>query len=317
VLPWIVGPGSLVAVVVACVADPGGVRDLRSELGGAHPVALLIAANCVVVVPFATAAAWRSALAARGESLTFAESWASYGVGSLANAVLPARLGEAARIESFARRLDRPRPRWVACGASAAVALAQSAGLGLVLAIGTAAGVVPVWGLVPPIALLAGALAVRVGAGRASATGRLAKAISDAHLPAAAWARVSGWILATALARLAATAAVLASLGVDHPFDGALIATGARALGNAVPLPGGAGLPAATMALGLSRFGVGADAAAAAAISFHTLETCVGLVFGAVGLVLGRGEARRQRHVRLADLTCRARPGRVPVAQHP
>jgi uncharacterized membrane protein YbhN (UPF0104 family) len=309
---------AIVPVFAAVAAARGPLRELSSELRAERPLPLLIAAACMVVVPFATAAGWRSALAAGGESLTFAGSCASYGVGSLANAVLPARLGEAARIASFARRLDHPRPRLTACGVSAAVALAQSAALGLVLSIGAAAGVIPLWGLAPPLVVVAGACAVRAYAARARGAGRLASWISGAALRPLAWARLSGWILATALARLAATAAVLASLGVDRPLEGALVAVGARALGNAVPLaPGGAGLPAATMALGLTRYGVGADAAAAAALSFHALETCVGLLFGAAALALGRGESRRRDGIRLVDDGRRTRRGRLAVAQHP
>jgi uncharacterized membrane protein YbhN (UPF0104 family) len=276
-----------VGVLAFAVGGRGPLDRAASRLEEQRPAPLLLAAVCALAVPLATTAAWRSVLASRGERLGFGGSCGCYGMGSLANAVLPAKLGEAARIEAFARRLADPRRRLVACCASALVGLTQSAVLALVLAAGAIAGALPLWAAAPSCALVPAAVCARALATRGRCDGRFARAAAAVALSPAAWARVAGWIAVAALARLAAIAAVLASLQVHHPLDAAVVAVGAQALGNIVPLaPGGLGVPAAAMALGLSRFGLGGETATAAALSFHALETCVGVGFGLCGLAL-------------------------------
>jgi uncharacterized membrane protein YbhN (UPF0104 family) len=285
-LPWLLPIAGVLAVGVAA---RGRLGEAAARLGDERPAPLLLAAACAAAVPLATTAAWRSALASRGGGLGFGESWSCYGLGSLANAVLPAKLGEVARIEAFARRLPAPRRRLVAGGASALVGLTQAAALALILAAGAAAGALPAWAAAPALALVPAALCVRATASRGRAGGKVAGAVAAVALSPGAWVRVAGWVAVAAVARLAAIGAVLASLHVHHPVDAAVVAVGAQALGNVVPLaPGGAGVPAAAMALGLTRFGLGGETATAAALSFHAVETCTSAAFGLCGLALAR-----------------------------
>jgi uncharacterized membrane protein YbhN (UPF0104 family) len=297
---------------VVAVGFRGPFGEAASRVGDEQPAPLLLAAVCAFTVPFATTAAWRSALASRGARLGFGESWSCYGLGSLANTALPARLGEAARIEAFARRLPDGRRRVAACCASALVGLTQSAALALIIAVGAIAGPLPVWAAAPFVALVAATLCAHAMVSRGRRGGKVARAVAAVAISPVGWARVAAWIALSALARLAAVAAVLASLQVHHPLDAAVVAVGAQALGNLLPLaPGGAGVPAAAMALGLGRFGIGGETAAAAALCFHALETCAGIVFGLCGLAL----ARRRLGPRTAHLPLR--PPAVPVVQRP
>jgi uncharacterized membrane protein YbhN (UPF0104 family) len=116
-----------------------------AELAQERRLPLLMAAACAVAVPAATAAAWRTVLGRRGEALSFREAWGCYGTGCLANTVLPARLGEAVRIGSFARRSGGSDRRLRAVGAAAAIGLGQSLVFGLVITVGAASGVLPAW----------------------------------------------------------------------------------------------------------------------------------------------------------------------------
>ena len=114
-------------------------------------------------------------------------------------------------------------------------------------------------------------------------------ATATATLTATAWARLLGCVSVGALARLLLATAVLDALSVPHPLAAAVVGIGALALGNALPLaPGAAGVPAAAMAMGLSRSGIHTGSAVAAAISFH-VETAAAIVFAAVGWLVMRG----------------------------
>ena len=118
----------------------------------------------------------------------------------------------------------------------------------------------------------------------------LASPATATALTATAWARLLGCVSVGALARLLLATAVLDALSVPHPLAAAVVGIGALALGNALPLaPGAAGVPAAAMAVGLSRSGIDTGSAVAAAISFHAFETAAAIVFAAVGWLVMRG----------------------------
>jgi uncharacterized membrane protein YbhN (UPF0104 family) len=242
-----------------------------------------------VLVPAATSAAWRSVLDSCGERLTFREAWGCYGVGCLANTVLPARMGEAARVASFARRSRHERSRWLACGVSATIGLGQSVVFAGVLSVGAAGGLIPVWAAAVSLVLPLVGVVTGVFAVRRRGDGRIACLATAARLAPTAWARALGWITVSGIGRLLTVAAVLEALSVPHPVAGAFVAIGARAVGGAVPFaPGGAGVGAAAMAIGLSRTGVDTGTALAVAVSFHTLETAASVLFGATGWLLLR-----------------------------
>ncbi len=260
-----------------------------AALGSQRPLPLGVAILCALLVPLMTAAAWRSALHSHREALSFRDAWGCYGAGSLANSVLPGGAGEAVRIESFARRLGSPRRRLLACGTSATIALSQALVLSVVLAAGVAAGALPLWAIVPALALPGGLGAARLLLARRRPDGHLAQAAAVVGLSRLAWARLLAWLVGSALLRLLAVAAVLDALAAPHPVTSAVVAIGARAIGNAIPLaPGSVGVPAAAMAIGLHRAGIANGTAVAAALSFHALETGAALMFGIAGFVLLR-----------------------------
>ena len=285
------GSGSFlfVAVLVLSVRAARGPLDAASaELAHQRPLPLVVGGVCALVVPAATAAAWRSILTSCGEELAFREAWGCYGLGCLANAVLPAKLGEALRVESFARRSRHGRRRWFVSGVSATVALGQSVVFAGVVTLGAVGGALPIWAAASAVALpvvagIAAAIAVR-----AREDGRLSCLATAASLSPAAWARAVGWIAASSVARLLTAAAVLAALSTPHPIAGAFVTIGARALGGAVPFAPGGGVGAAAVAIGLTRTGLDPGTALAAAVSFHALETVASLLFGSTGWLLLR-----------------------------
>jgi hypothetical protein len=117
-------------------AGPAARDSLSSawhELAGGRRFPLVLAAACEPLVPGLTAAAWRSVLAAHGALPDVRQAWWCYGAGSLANTLLPGRMGDALRIELFSRRLPHSRRRWLACGVATSMGLVQSVVLGLVL----------------------------------------------------------------------------------------------------------------------------------------------------------------------------------------
>jgi hypothetical protein len=268
----------------------------RAQLGAAatqladeHGLPLVVAAICAPLVPAATAAGWRSVLASRGLSLTAAEAWGCYGLGSIANTFLPGRAGDALRIELFSRRLQHSSPRWLACGIATSVGLAQSLVFGIVLGVGSLLGALPIWTIAPSLVVPAATWAVARGALRRKPGDRIACLATAATLPLPAWARVIGWLATAAIARLFLVGAVLEALRVPDPVSVAIVAVCGLAVGNAVPFaPGCAGIAAAAMSVSLGDAGLHASTAVAAAVSFHAFETAAGLLFGASGWMLLR-----------------------------
>jgi uncharacterized membrane protein YbhN (UPF0104 family) len=250
---------------------------------------LFIAGLCAPLAPAATAGAWRSVLASRQNGLTVAEAWGCYGLGSVANTFLPGRAGDALRIELFSRRLRQRNRRWLACGVAASVGIAQSAVFGCILAMGSLLGALPIWAIVPALALpcvtwCAGRIALRRQPGE-----RVACLATAAMLSPLAWARLLTWTATAALARFLLAVAVLGALGVPDAVPIAIVALGGAAAGNSLPFaPGGAGVAAATMSLALRQAGLSTSTAVAAAVTFHAFETAAGLLFGASGWLLLR-----------------------------
>jgi uncharacterized membrane protein YbhN (UPF0104 family) len=276
-------------LVGAALVARGRVEASAGDLLDARGLPLLVAAVCAPLVPAATAGAWRSVLVSRGVPLGAAEAWGCYGLGSVVNTFLPGRAGDALRIELFSRRLNEQGRRWLACGVSAAVGLAQSIVFGCVLGLGSLLGALPAWTLAPALALPAatwgaGRLALRRRPGA-----RVACLATAATLAPLAWSRLLAWVAAAALARLLLVVAVLTALDVPQALTVALVAVCGLAVGNALPFaPGGVGVAAATMSVALGHAGVPASAAVAAAMSFHAFETAASLLFGATGWLLLR-----------------------------
>jgi hypothetical protein len=101
--------------------------------------------------------------------------------------------------------------------------------------------------------------------------------------PAAAIELIA-WVGACTAATILASACVGAALGVPHPVAAALVIVPAMELAKMLPItPGNVGLTSAAVAVALHAHGVPGEAAVAAGITLHAVETVVGLGFGAAG----------------------------------
>jgi uncharacterized membrane protein YbhN (UPF0104 family) len=267
------------ALVLAAVLARGSVGDAAAILEGLRPFPLALAGVALVVTLAASAAAWRSALLSAGAELRFREAWGCYGIGSLANAVLPARLGEAVRIGLFANRVDHADRRWLSGGACLAVAGARAVVYTTTCVLATLAGVLPAWTLSGP-AIALGAAALGLSAFRR----RLRRLGVGAVLTWPRGSALLGWAALSAVCRLGAATCVLAALDVGHPLRSALLGLGALAVAGTLPIaPGGVGVAGAGMALALHSSGIPVATAAAAALAFHAVETLASLLFGSTG----------------------------------
>ncbi len=258
-------------VAAAAAADP------RLELAAAAGFACSLAA---------TALGWRLAFGALGARLSPLDSCARYAAGSIVNTLLPARLGDAARVALFGRSLPR-REGWVltSAGILGAMALCRGVVHALVIACAAFTGVVPLW----PLASVAAAFAIVV-------TGlvvvhRRGRSVRIERLICASALLVSrpllglgllGWSLLAVIARVVAAASVAAAVGLPSPFLTALVITAALDVAATLPLtPGGLGLTSGAISFALTTQGVPLPAALAAGLVFHLVETLTSLGFAA------------------------------------
>ena len=87
-----------------------------------------------------------------------------------------------------------------------------------------------------------------------------------------------GWVAACTGATILASACVGAALGVPHALAAALVIVPAIELAKLLPItPGNVGLTSAAVAIALHAHGVPLEAAVAAGITLHAVETVVGL----------------------------------------
>jgi uncharacterized membrane protein YbhN (UPF0104 family) len=240
--------GGTIAMLVVALW-PGLLRDevehALEGLGKANPALLWLAAAGFLAALLCSASAWRAAIG----GVDRAEATARYAVGSLVNSVAPAHAGDAVRLALFARVAPDRRMR-TAGKALAGVGITRLALVGLLL-------LATVW----PYAL-AGFLLVPF------------------------FGRVAIWVACATIARLLAAAAVAASLGVHSPFLAALLVLPAIDAAGLLPLtPGNIGLKSGAIAIALQSQGVDVTTALSSGIAFHAVETVVGLVFGASGVV--------------------------------
>ena len=286
----IAGVGALAAGAVYAHATLAGAAVRLRSLDVA-PTALACAALLLALA--SSAFAWRCALRSAGGEIRFGTACGCYGLGSLANAVLPARLGDAIRVGLFARHVEHShRGRLSAC-ACLAVAGSRAVVYLLLCSAGAAAGLLPGWLLLAPLAVAVPLVYRRRLAGLGLA-------------PA-----VFGWATVSAAGRLAGGAAVLYALDVANPVGSAFVGLTALAAAGVLPIaPGAVGVAGAGMAIALEQSGVAAPTAVAAAVAFHALETLASVAFGTGGWLALRfapGGAEARRALR------RGRDGAVPA----
>lgn len=268
-------------------------------LGGASRPWLTVATLGFALAFCCGVAAWRVALAAAGAPIGRRQAGARIGIGCLVNSVAPAKLGDAVKLALCARVADVPDRLWTAGGVYAALAAARTLSLVALVAVGWSVGAVPMW----PLAVLLAVLGVVAIA--AAASSRLRNHPHLTHFLSAVRAlthdrRLAGailfWTAATTLARLIATGAVAAALGVNHPVVAAMLILPALDLAGAFPLtPGAVGIGSGAVAGALATRGIAAPDALATGIALQGLETLVSLVAGTSGALYlaAPGTARR------------------------
>ena len=105
---WVIPTaGTVVLVVVAVVLflHRGRLADSVGLIKDANISYVWLAAVAFLGSLVASASAWRTTLAGCGSRVSRVDACARYGVGSLFNSFLPARVGDAARITLFSRTL--------------------------------------------------------------------------------------------------------------------------------------------------------------------------------------------------------------------
>jgi uncharacterized membrane protein YbhN (UPF0104 family) len=159
--------------------------------------------------------------------------------------------------------------------------------LGVLIAIGSAGGVLPRWPLLVITLIVAGAVAVAVVSQRLSLPVRIERLLAAFRSLAASprdLAVVSGWALAGAAAKVAAATAIVAAFGIDSPLRAALVLVPAVELAAILPItPGNVGLASAAVALALGSQGVESRMALSAGIAFGAVELLTGIAVGAAG----------------------------------
>jgi uncharacterized membrane protein YbhN (UPF0104 family) len=237
------------------------------------------AAACYAAALICCAGSWRALL----PEVRLRDAIPRYGVGSLANTLLPARAGDAVRVTLFARSIPG--------GALAVVGAVAVAGIArwLVLTPLGVAGVLD--SSLPPAALLAGgvvALPLPIAyalAGRGSArAGRLIAPLRAAGR--AEFRSVTGWVAGILAARVFAAAVVAQAFNVPHPLAAALLVVPALELAGIVPLtPANLGVAGGAAALAFHAHGVDMKTALAAGLTLHTVETLTSVAIGAASAV--------------------------------
>jgi len=302
-----VAVGLLALVVVLMIPNALGTRidETATRIGDARPLWLWIAGASFLGTLVFTAGAWRCAFRQCGAEISRTQALARFGIGSLVNSVSPARLGDAARIALFSRSLDGPDRLWTSGGIFAAIGAMKLVMLVAIVVAASASQTIPIW---PIVALAGGVVLVAV---LSLVTRRLPFANHAQHLLDAfrtlahsrrGSAQLAGWVLAGMLARLAAVAAILISLGIPSPLASALIIVPALDLAGLVPLtPGNIGMTSAAVAAALQSRGVDFTKALTAGLAFHAVEALASLGFGLAGaLMLARFRSPRLRRVTLA-----------------
>ncbi|HEY1369530.1 MAG TPA: lysylphosphatidylglycerol synthase domain-containing protein [Gaiellaceae bacterium] len=303
----LVATGVLTLIVVVVAATPQllgrRVGDAVGLLGEADPAFLWLAGLGFFCSLVGAAGSWRSAIGLCEGRLTLVDACTRYGVGSLVNTFVPARVGDAVRVALFSRALPHPSRVWSTGGACVAVGAARALVLAVLVVIGTFVGALPLW----PVLVLGGSVALAVAVAVAVRGRRPGNRVSHAFdafrglgREPVAGLRIVGWVALSTVGRVGAAAAVAAALGVSAPLSAALIVVPALDLAGLMPLtPGNLGVTSTAVAMALQARGVGVLDSLASGIAFHAVETAVGISFGSAAtlLLVGLPSGGRRRLV--------------------
>lgn len=297
----LLGLGLLVAaaaLVAGTQAGRGRLTQALDVVGRVHPAWLLLAGLGFAVALLSTAAAWEVGLRACGGRSTYTQVAARCAIGSLVNSVAPAHLGGAVRVGLLSRTLPGRDPVWRTCGVGGAVAMARTLALAVLVFGAAAAGRIPLW---PAPLLAVGALVVLAVCARLSerVAGRVGSLLQTFRSQARSPRRgldLLAWIACSFAARLAATVAIVAALGIPRPLPVAVVLLAAVALAGVLPLtPGNIGAGAAAATVALHGTGLGFNVALALGITFQAIETCAGVMLGIAGTAVVSAPGTRLR----------------------
>lgn len=265
------------------------IGDAFVGLASASPAQLWLAASAFLGGIVAMGCAWRAGLRTCGGSIGTFDASARYAVGSLVNSVAPGGCGGPVRIALFARTLPSRDRVWTSTGVATAIGVARTPALAvLVLAAAVLAGF-PLWPLLVLVAAMAAAVVVALVARRRTPHAHVAHVLDAfralGRSPRAAVSLV-GWVTASTGARLVAATTIAAAFDVSSPLAAAAVMLPALALSGLVPLtPGNLGVGSGAIAVGLHMLGVDGGTAIAVGIAFQGVETAIGLLAGAIGVL--------------------------------
>jgi uncharacterized membrane protein YbhN (UPF0104 family) len=316
-----------VAAAMAALAGLAGFRAARiggdawSTLDGAAVSLLVFAVLANLASVAAKIAVWRRTLAVTpsGAGIRHRDLTPAVFIGFLVNTIVPARLGEVAKLAILGRR-TRERgmavPAGALAGSLAAEQIVLAAALVLVAAAGAAASSsAPVWVLVTLAVMSAAVVLLAASAGRLErlATrlpGRAGPVAQDAlsHARAAFSGRdrglgALGLGIASWAFQIAGIVFTLQAFGLPHSVQAASAVFVASTLVGIVPLvPGNVGVFSAAVAAALAPFGVGAAEAAAFGLALQGVEALLSVVAGGVFLAVeGLSLADIRREVRVPE----------------
>ena len=288
------------AALAASVRD--GLRDGLHGVAAAEPGWLVVTGLLLAASIAGSALAWRAALCACGVACGPVDAVARYGIGSLANAVLPMRIGGIARIALFSRLVHAEGAVWTTGGAAAVAGIARSLWLGALVAVASTTGLLPAWPALLLVALACVGVGVALVALRTRFRARAAHvldAFAALHSRPRAAAAVLLSVGGAILARVAAASALALAFGVERPLAAGLLAVAAIELAAILPVSlGGAGMAGGALAFAFTAHGVATSVAVSAGIAFAAAEAATAVAVGGLGAAvlalptLGRWIAR-------------------------
>jgi uncharacterized membrane protein YbhN (UPF0104 family) len=281
-----------VLVIVLAAAFPGPAREHLSgavgALRGADPHWLGVAAIGFAAAFGCTVGAWTAAFRAAGGRICPRQAASRLGIGSLVNCFAPAKLGDAVKVALCSQAIDAPGRLWTAGGVYAAISAARCLALAALVVVAAAAGALPWW----PVLVLCGFVAVLAAAGALSGRlhhpriAQLLEGLAALERSPRAVATLLAWTFAMAAARVGATVAVAASLGLPHPLLAALVILPALDVATAFPItPGAIGIGSGAVAVALTGRGIGMPDALGTGIAMQAIESVVSITAGSLGIL--------------------------------
>jgi uncharacterized membrane protein YbhN (UPF0104 family) len=276
-------------------------------LATASPAQLWLAAGAFLAVIVATGCAWRAGMQACGGSIGVADASARYAVGSLVNALAPGGCGGAVRIALFSRALEARERVWTTAGVATTIGLARTPALAVLVVAAAAIAGFPLWPLLVLGGAMAAAVTVALWARRHAPHARVAHVLDAfrglARSPRSAVALV-GWVTAATGARVLAAATIAAAFDVHSPVAAAVVMLPALAISGVFPItPGNLGVGSGAIAVALLMVGVDGGTAIAIGLAFQGVETCIGLLAGAFGILALAAPPVPAWSMRLAGVT--------------